>query len=111
LAGWAAFYRFTDFTALTFRRIDTVVFWKMAHWLAQSTGHASTFDAQMVPRAGDRPIENLADLRSEQSEKCRWQGAAPTDHKPEDAVPVAEPGTKSLHLQGRSPKYRHLSLS
>nr|WP_238474182.1 group II intron maturase-specific domain-containing protein [Altericroceibacterium spongiae] len=35
LAGWAAFYRFTDFTARTFRRIDTVVFWKMAHWLAQ----------------------------------------------------------------------------
>ena len=35
LAGWAAFYRFTDFTARTFRRIDTVVFWKLAHWLAQ----------------------------------------------------------------------------
>lgn len=35
LAGWAAFYRFTDFTARTFRRIDTVVFWKMAHWLAR----------------------------------------------------------------------------
>lgn len=35
LAGWAAFYKFTDFTARTFRRIDTVVFWKMAHWLAQ----------------------------------------------------------------------------
>jgi RNA-directed DNA polymerase len=35
LAGWAAFYKFTDFTARTFRRIDTVVFWKMAHWLAR----------------------------------------------------------------------------
>jgi hypothetical protein len=35
LAGWAAFYKFTDFTARIFRRIDTVVFWKMAHWLAQ----------------------------------------------------------------------------
>jgi RNA-directed DNA polymerase len=35
LAGWAAFYKFTDFTAITFRRIDHVVFWKLAHWLAR----------------------------------------------------------------------------
>jgi RNA-directed DNA polymerase len=33
LAGWAAFYKFTDFTAYVFRRIDHVVFWKLAHWL------------------------------------------------------------------------------
>lgn len=33
LAGWAAFYKFTDFTIYAFQRIDTVVFWKMAHWL------------------------------------------------------------------------------
>lgn len=33
LVGWAAFYKFTDFTAHVFRRIDHVVFWKMAHWL------------------------------------------------------------------------------
>lgn len=33
LAGWAAFYKFTDFTAYVFRRIDHVVFWKVAHWL------------------------------------------------------------------------------
>ena len=33
LAGWAAFYKFTDFTAYVFRHIDHVVFWKMAHWL------------------------------------------------------------------------------
>ena len=35
LAGWAAFYKFTDFTAGIFLRIDHVVFWKLAHWLAQ----------------------------------------------------------------------------
>ena len=35
LAGWAAFYKFTDFTARIFRRIDHVVFWKLAHWLAR----------------------------------------------------------------------------
>lgn len=33
LAGWVAFYKFTDFTAYDFLRIDHVVFWKMAHWL------------------------------------------------------------------------------
>jgi RNA-directed DNA polymerase len=33
LAGWAAFYKFTDFTAYVFRRIDHIVFWKLAHWL------------------------------------------------------------------------------
>ena len=35
LAGWAAFYKFTDVTARTFRHIDHVVFWKLAHWLAR----------------------------------------------------------------------------
>jgi len=35
LAGWAAFYKFTDFTGRTFQRVDHVVFWKMAHWLAR----------------------------------------------------------------------------
>lgn len=35
MTGWAAFYKFADFTARTFRRIDTVVFWKLAHWLAR----------------------------------------------------------------------------
>lgn len=35
LRGWAAFYKYTDFTATTFRHVDHVVFWKMAHWLAR----------------------------------------------------------------------------
>ncbi|MER9977471.1 group II intron maturase-specific domain-containing protein [Mesorhizobium sp. M0085] len=35
LEGWAAFYKFTDFAARTFRHIDHVVFWKLARWLAR----------------------------------------------------------------------------
>jgi group II intron reverse transcriptase/maturase len=35
LAGWAAFYKFTDFTAKMFQRIDRVVFWKLAHRLGR----------------------------------------------------------------------------
>ncbi|MER9896054.1 hypothetical protein NKJ40_29190 [Mesorhizobium sp. M0119] len=41
VAGWAAFYKFTDFTART-RHIDHVVFWKLAHWLRENIGHASS---------------------------------------------------------------------
>ena len=41
LAGWAAFYKFTDYTAIMFRRIDHVVFWKLAHWLARKYRTAS----------------------------------------------------------------------
>jgi RNA-directed DNA polymerase len=41
LRGWAAFYKYTDFTATTFRHIDYVVFWKMAHCWRESIGAAS----------------------------------------------------------------------
>ena len=41
LAGWAAFYKFTDHSARIFQRIDTVVFWKMAHWLGRKYRSAS----------------------------------------------------------------------
>lgn len=35
LAGWAAFYKFTYFTARVFQRIDRVIFRKLAHWFAR----------------------------------------------------------------------------
>jgi group II intron reverse transcriptase/maturase len=35
LAGWANFYRFTDYTAIMYRKVDRIVFWKLAHWLAR----------------------------------------------------------------------------
>nr|WP_172689207.1 group II intron reverse transcriptase/maturase [Enterobacter cloacae] len=35
LKGWAAFYQFVDFKASVFSYIDSVVFWKLAHWLAR----------------------------------------------------------------------------
>ncbi|WP_354249158.1 group II intron maturase-specific domain-containing protein [Bradyrhizobium sp. LA2.1] len=60
-AGWAAFYKFTDFTAHVFRRIDHVVFWKMAHWLGHKYRFShQTFDAEMVPTPGTGQGENLA---------------------------------------------------
>jgi RNA-directed DNA polymerase len=35
LAGWAEFYRFTDYTATVFQRLDRIVFWKLGHWLGR----------------------------------------------------------------------------
>lgn len=35
LAGWANFYCFTDYTAIMYGKIDRIVFWKLAHWLAR----------------------------------------------------------------------------
>lgn len=35
LAGWANFYKYTDYTAILFSKLDRLVFWKLAHWLAR----------------------------------------------------------------------------
>jgi group II intron reverse transcriptase/maturase len=35
LTGWAQFYRYTDFTAKVYSKIDHIVFWKLASWLAR----------------------------------------------------------------------------
>ena len=35
LAGWAAFYQYTDYTATLFRKLDRTVFWKFGYWLAR----------------------------------------------------------------------------
>jgi len=35
LKGWSQFYRYTDFTAKVYGRIDYVVFWKLMHWLGR----------------------------------------------------------------------------
>lgn len=35
IAGWANFYQYTDYTATMFSRVDRVVFWKLAYWLAR----------------------------------------------------------------------------
>ncbi len=35
LAGWANFYRYTDYTAQTFQRVDRAIFWKLGYWLAR----------------------------------------------------------------------------
>jgi hypothetical protein len=35
LAGWSAFYQYTDYTASLFVKVDRAVFWKLGYWLAR----------------------------------------------------------------------------
>ncbi|MHC4093015.1 MAG: group II intron reverse transcriptase/maturase [Planctomycetota bacterium] len=35
LTGWGYFYQYTDYTATMYSRLDRIVFWKLAHWLAR----------------------------------------------------------------------------
>ena len=90
LAGWAAFYTFTDFTARTFRHIDHVVFWKMAHWLARKyrsrikplmrkwyrvleTGHAKTWLIYGRTNQGHAVGKALRRLVTSQKMQFRWR--------------------------------------
>ena len=90
LAGWAAFYKFTDFTGRTFRRIDHVVFWKMAHWLAQKyrsrikplmrnwyrspeTGKAKTWFVYGRSERGNRVGKALRRMVSSHKAQFRWR--------------------------------------
>nr|WP_255399280.1 reverse transcriptase domain-containing protein [Pollutimonas nitritireducens] len=35
IAGWAAFYQYTDYTATMFAKLDRTVLWKFGYWLAR----------------------------------------------------------------------------
>ena len=35
LKGWSNFYRYTDYTAMVYNKVDRVIFWKLGHWLAR----------------------------------------------------------------------------
>ena len=90
LAGWAAFYKFTDFTARIFQRIDTVVFWKLAHWLARKyrsrikplmrkwyrvpeKGTAKTWVLYGISEQGNRIGKDLRRLVTSRKAQFRWR--------------------------------------
>jgi hypothetical protein len=90
LAGWAAFYKFTDFTARIFRRIDHVVFWRLAHWLARKyrsrikllmrsgyrapeAGKAKTWLVYGRSERGDRVGKALRRMVSSPKAQFRWR--------------------------------------
>ena len=51
LAGWAAFYQYTDYTAGVFRRVDHVVFWQLARWMARKYRSGVAQELQRAVRA------------------------------------------------------------
>ena len=51
LAGWAAFYQYTDHTAGVFRRVDHVVFWQLARWMARKYRSGVAQELQRAVRA------------------------------------------------------------
>ena len=51
LAGWANFYRYTDYTAWVFRRVDHVVFWQLARWMARKYRSSIAQELQRAVRA------------------------------------------------------------
>lgn len=57
LAGWANFYQFTDYTATMYRKLDSIIFWKMAHWLARKY---RTSIKKLMRRQFRRPAEGQA---------------------------------------------------
>jgi group II intron reverse transcriptase/maturase len=90
LRGWAAFYKYTDFTATTFRHVDHIVFWKMAHWLARKyrsrikplmrswyrapvAGQAKTWFVHGVSERGHRVGKALHRLVSSPKGQFRWR--------------------------------------
>jgi RNA-directed DNA polymerase len=55
IAGWAAFYQYTDYTATVFAKLDRTLFWKLGYWLAHKYRRgfpASMRDHVCRPEAG-----------------------------------------------------------
>lgn len=103
LAGWAAFYKFTVFTARIFQRIDTVVFWKFAHWLARKyrsrikplmrrwyrapeKGKAKTWVLYGISEQGDRIGKDLRRLMTSQKAQFRWRNPERNPHIKRDEI-------------------------
>ena len=90
LMGWAAFYKFTDFTARTFQKIDRIVFWKLAHWMAHKhrcrvkslmrkwvrapeAGKAKTWIVGGISEQGNRVVREMRRLVGSPKGQFRWK--------------------------------------
>jgi len=92
LAGWAAFYKLTDFTTRVFRHIDHVVFWKdgalvgpeipQYHQVIDAkvvsgseTGKAKTWIVYGINERGNRVGKELRRMVSSPKALFRWRMA------------------------------------
>jgi RNA-directed DNA polymerase len=93
IAGWANFYQYTDYTAVMYGKLDRIIFWKLAHWLARkyqtsikalmrkwvrrpAEGKAKTW--VLFGRTGKGDLRGTALQRLVSSRKCqfRWRNPA-----------------------------------
>lgn len=101
LAGWATFYQYTDYTATMYSKLDRIVFWKLAYWLARKL--RCSFKT-LMRRWIRRPAEGTAKTwvlwgRSGQGHVCgvalrrlvtspkrqfRWRNPAANPYLPQD---------------------------
>lgn len=92
LSGWANFYQFTDYTAVMYGKLDRIVFWKLAKWLARkyrrsikslmrqwvkrpATGIAKTW--VLFGRSGNGHLCGISLRRLVTSRKCRFRWRNP----------------------------------
>lgn len=90
LTGWFNFYRFADYCSKIFQKINTIVFWKMAHWLARKyrsrikpllrkwyrklPGHtAKTWVVVRQNRKGERVSGIVKRLKKGRDTRFRWK--------------------------------------
>lgn len=101
LAGWANFYQFTDYTAVMYGKLDRIVFWKLAHWLARKhrtsvkslmrhwVKHPDDHKAKtwvLFGRSGKGNLCGVALRRLVSSRKCqfRWRNPEINPYLPRD---------------------------
>src|SRR3546814_1548156 len=73
LAGWAAFYQYTDYTAIMFRKVDRIVFWKLGYWLARKYRRGLTSLMRKNEREDEPGRARTGDLEGQNSRG--WDGA------------------------------------
>src|SRR3546814_7805260 len=81
LAGWAAFYQYTDYTAIMFRKVDRIVFWKFGYWLARKYRRGFTSLMRKYVREPEPGRAKTWVLEGQNSRG--WYGARAEEHTSE----------------------------
>ena len=111
-SGWTAFYRHAIYTGVVYQRLDTAIFWKLAHWLARrappsgqhSGGNAKvvcTIDAR-CPHVGRASADQGEDhLRGASEVHARAEAvSARAARRDEPLLDEVERGSVSQQLRG-----------
>jgi len=98
LAGWAAFYQYTDYTATVFRKVDRTVFWKLGYWLARKYRRSFTsLMRDLVRVSRGRTCQDMGAERTEQSGVLWRTRAWATRHQPQGAFHLAHTIREPVH--------------